>query len=69
MPGHVYADRASFLTVENRRRKDLEFLDWVRTATLEELDQKRWETFGVKSFPAWKRAAVARAMARHQGTR
>lgn len=67
MPGFVFADadRASYRTVQRRREEDLEFLAWLRTAALEELDRKCWETARTKSFPQWKRVALARAIARH----
>jgi hypothetical protein len=55
------ADRPSFRTEENRRRRDLAFLAWLRIASTAELDRLLW---GTKDLPAWKRVAVARALVR-----
>lgn len=55
--------RVSARTLENRRRKDIEFLAELRTATLERLRELE-ANHAHKSAPQWKRIAIKRAIAR-----
>ena len=54
------ADSPGWRTREKRRLADLAFLDGLRTATSEELDQLE-ANHAHKKAPQWKRVAIARA--------
>lgn len=67
---YVYADadRASWRTQERRRLADLEFLEKLRTADLAEL-YRMHDNHRSKRAPAWKKVAIARAIARRMKER
>lgn len=60
------ADQARSPTLENRRRRDIAFLERLRSADAAELAQMTREYM---TGPEWRRIAIERAAARRQGTR
>lgn len=46
------------------RQKDLDYLSWLRIASLKELVDRGQGLLKTKSFPAWKKVALQRAVKR-----
>lgn len=59
------ADRPGRRTLERRRQADLAFLEKLRVATLEELNELALNHCG-KNAPAWKKVAIQRAIKRRK---
>lgn len=55
------ADRPTFRQIERRRQRDIAFLERVRAAEVDELEQLKREYM---TGPDWRRVAVERALAR-----